>query len=198
MRSKMTIAQKLAKKLKTPRQVQKYLRGLPYNHEKKGETLFSSEKALRRGSLHCFEAAFAAAAILEQHGYPPLVMSLESKDDLDHVIYVFKQKGRWGSIGLSRDHGLHGRAPRYRSLRDLAWSYYDPYIDKTGMINGYQIAHLDDCKADWRASKRNVWKAQTYLIEIKHVPLKSSRKRYKRLHRNYLERGAIPRQKHWW
>ena len=194
----MRLAQKLAKKLKTPRQVQKYLRSLPYNREKKGETLFSAERGLRRGSLHCFEAAFAAAAILEHHGYPPLVMSLESKDDLDHVIYVFKQKGRWGSIGLSRDHGLHGRPPRYRSLRDLAWSYYDPYVDKTGMINGYQIAHLDDCKADWRASKRNVWKAQTYLIEIKHVPLKSSRKRYKRLHRNYLERGAIPRQKHWW
>jgi hypothetical protein len=194
----MRLAQKLAKKLKTPRQVQKYLRSLPYNREKKGETLFSAERGLRRGSLHCFEAAFAAAAILEHHGYPPLVMSLESKDDLDHVIYVFKQKGRWGSIGLSRDHGLHGRPPRYRSLRDLAWSYYDPYVDKTGMINGYQIAHLDDCKADWRASKRNVWKAQSYLIEIKHVRLKSSRRRYKKLHKNYLERGAMPNQKHWW
>ncbi len=195
--SKMKITQKLAQKLKTPRQVQKYLRNLPYNREKGGETLFSAEKALRRGSLHCFEAAFAAAAILEHHGYPPLVMSLESKDGLDHVIFVYKQKGRWGSVALSRDEGLHGRAPQYRSLRDLAWSYYDPYVDKSGKIIGYQMANLDDSKADWRASEKNVWKAEQYLIDLKHKPLKSSKARYKKLHEAYLRRGPMPMQKYW-
>jgi len=194
----MNIVQRLARKLKTPRQVQAYLRRRPYNREKNGETLSSAETALQRGSLHCFEAAFAAAAILEYHGYPPLVMSLESQDNLDHVIYVFKQKGRWGAITLSRDDGLHGRPPRYRSLRDLAWSYYDPYVDKSGKITGYQLAHLDDCGADWRASTRSVWKAERYLIQLKHIPLKSSRARYKRLLRAYLERGPMPRQKGWW
>lgn len=194
----MTIAQKLAKKLKTPRQVQRYLRGLPYNREKKGETLSSAQTALRRGRLHCFEAAFAAAAILECHGYPPLIMSLESKDLLDHVIYVFKQRGRWGSIALSRDEGLHGRAPKYRSLRDLARSYYDPYVDKTGMIKAFQVAHLDDCGVDWRTSKRNVWKAEKYLIKLKHHPIKSSKARYRKLRQDYLARGPMPRQKGWW
>lgn len=188
----------LAKKLKTPKQVQRHLRRLPYNREKDGETLLSAEEALRRGSLHCFEAALAAAAILEHHGYPPLVMSLESKDNLDHVIYVFRQKNRWGSVALSRDEGLHGRPPIYRSLRDLAWSYYDPYVDKTGMITGYQVAHLDDCGADWRAGKRNIWKAERYLIGLRHKPLKSSKARYKKLLRAYLRRGPMPRQKHWW
>lgn len=194
----MTITQKLAGKLKTPLQVQKYLRALPYNREKNGETLASAETALRRGRLHCFEAAFAAAAILEHHGYPPLVMSLESKDLLDHVIYVFRQGNRWGAIALSRDDGLHGRPPRYRSLRDLAWSYYDPYVDKSGKITGYQVAHLDDCGADWRSSKRNVWKAEKYLSDLKHKPLKSSKTRHKKLLRDYLRRGPMPRQRHWW
>ncbi len=189
---------KLAKRLKKPKHVQAYLRRRPYNREKKGETLFSAEAALRRGSLHCFEAAFAAAAILEHHGYPPLVMSLESKDDLDHVIYVFKEKNRWGAIALSRDDGLHGRPPRYRSLRDLAWSYFDPYVDKSGRINGYQVAHLDDCKADWRTSRRNVWKAEQYLIYLKHKKLKSSDTRYKKLFHAYKRRGAMPRKRHWW
>lgn len=194
----MNITEKLAQKLKTPRQVQAYLRGLPYNREKKGETLFSAEAGLRRGRLHCFEAAFAAAAILEHHGYPPLVVSLESKDDLDHVIYVFKAKNLWGAVARSRDEGLHGRPPRYRSLRDLAWSYYDPFVDKSGKITAYQVAHLDDCGADWRASQRNVWKAEKYLIDLKHVPLKSSRTRYKKLLKDYLENGPMPRQRHWW
>lgn len=194
----MSIVEKLARKLKTPRQVQKYLRGLAYNREQEGETLSSAEEALRRKKLHCFEAAMAAAAILEHHGYPPLVMSLESKDGLDHVIYVFKEKNRWGAIARSRDEGLHGRPPRYRSLRDLAWSYYDPYVDKSGRIKAYQMAHLDDCGTDWRASKKNVWKAEQYLIDLKHNPLKSSLTRYKKLLRNYLKRGPMPRQKHWW
>lgn len=194
----MNISEKLAKRLKTPKQVQAYLRGLPYNREKVGETLSSAEAGLRRGRMHCFEAAFAAAAILEHHGYPPLVVSLESKDNLDHVIYVFKEKNLWGAVARSRDEGLHGRPPRYRSLRDLAWSYYDPFVDKSGKITGYQIAHLDDCGADWRASKRNVWKAEQYLIDLKHIPLKSSRTRYKKLLQDYLESGPMPHQKHWW
>jgi len=196
--TKTTRAAQLAQKLKTPRQVQKFLRSLPYNREKNGETLSSAETALRRGRLHCFEAAMAAAAILEHHGYPPLIMSLESKDLLDHVIYVFQQKGRWGSIALSRDEGLHGRPPQYRSLRDLALSYYDPYVDKSGKIKAYQIANLDDCGCDWRASKRNVWRAEKYLIKLKHNPIKSSMARYKKLLKNYLENGPMPRQKHWW
>lgn len=194
----MTTAQKLAKTLKTPAQVQKYLRSLPYNREETGATLSSAETALRRRRLHCFEAAMAAAAILEHHGYPPLVMSLESKDGLDHVIYVFRQKGRWGAIARSRDEGLHGRPPKYRSLRDLAWSYYDPYVDKSGRIKAYQVAHLDDCGANWRQSPRNVWKAERYLVDLKHRPLKSSPIRYKKLLRDYLRRGPMPRQTHWW
>jgi len=194
----MTIARRLARKLKTPRQVQAYLHSLPYNRERNGETLSSAETALRRGRLHCFEAAFVAAAVLEHHGYPPLVVSFDSHDDLDHVIYVFKEKNRWGAVARSRDEGLHGRPARYRSLRDLVWSYYDPYVDKSGKIKGYQLAHLDDCGADWRASKRNVWKAEQYLIDLKHRPLKSSKARYKKLLRNYLRRGPMPRQKHWW
>lgn len=194
----MNLSKKLSKTLKTPKQVQKYLRGLPYNREEEGDTLFSAERSLRRGKLHCFEAAMVAAAILEHHGYPPLVMSLESKDGLDHVIYVFKEDNRWGAVARSRDEGLHGRPPRYRSLRDLARSYYDPYVDKTGRIKGYQVAHLDDCGADWRASARNIWKAEQYLIDLKHNPLKSSTLRYKKLLRAYLRRGAMPRQKHWW
>lgn len=194
----MTTAEKLSKKLKTPQQVQRYLRKLPYNREKKGETLASAETALKRGRLHCFEAAFAAAAILEHHGYPPLVMSLESKDNLDHVIYVFQEKGLWGSVALSRDDGLHGRPAQYRSARDLAWSYYDPYVDKSGKITGYQVAHLDDTKTDWRGSRRNVWKAEKYLIKLKHIRIKSSLARYKKLLKNYLENGPIPRRKGWW
>jgi hypothetical protein len=189
---------KLSQKYKTPKQVQIFIKSLEYNREKKKKTLRSAREALRAKTAHCLEAAFIAAAILEHHGYPPHVISLESQDGLDHVIYVFQRNGRWGSIGGSRDEGLHGRPPIYRSLRDLAWSYFDPYVDRTGRILAYQIAHLDDTKANWRTSPRNVWKAENYLLKIKHIKLKASASRYRKILRNFLRRGPMPLQRHWW
>lgn len=107
---------------RTPRQVQAYLKALPYNFEKKGETLVSFRQVVKRKSAHCLEAALAAAVILEQHGYPPLLLSFESVDQLDHVLFVFKTDKGWGSVARSRDNGLHGRKPVFRTARDLALS----------------------------------------------------------------------------
>jgi hypothetical protein len=178
--------------------VQAFLRSLRYNHDKGRPTLRSAASSLKASKAHCFEAAILAAAILEHHGYPPLVVSFESIDSLDHVIYVFKQKGKWGAIARSRDDGLHGRAPVYRSIRDLAWSYYEPYIDKTGMIKAYQIANLDDTKCDWRGSPNNVWKAEKYLLDISHRKLLSSKSRYKKIKNRYLKHGPMKNKKNWW
>lgn len=192
------VFRKIAAKYRTPKQVQKFLRALEYNREKTGGTLRSAAAALKSGRAHCFEAAFLAAAILEHRGYPPLVMSFESQDGLDHVLFVFQENGRWGSVGRSRDEGLHGRPPIYRSPRELAWSYYDPYVDRTGKITAYQVASLDDTGADWRFSRRNVWKSERYLLEMKHQKMPSSKARYRKLLKAYLERGPIPRRREWW
>lgn len=194
----MTRIEKLARKYRTPEQVQKLLRKMKYNHELNGETLRSAEKALKVGSAHCLEACFIAAAILEKHGYPTTVMSFESKDQLDHVIYVFQKNGKWGSIARSRDEGLHGRPPIYRSLRDLAFSYVDPYIDKTGRIKGFQIANLDDTQTDWRMSSKNVWAAEQFLIDLRHQKLKTSDARYNKMARLYLKRGPMKPKSFWW
>ena len=96
---------------RTPLAVQRFLNALPYNHEPpaQGETLRSFRGVIRHGAAHCLEAALAAAVIMEQHGRPPLVLSFESIDGLDHVIYVYQSRGRWGSVARSRDPGLHGR-----------------------------------------------------------------------------------------
>lgn len=171
----------------TPRAVQRWLSAMPYNWERGGGTLRSFREVVRRGEAHCLEAALAAAVILEQHGYPPLLLSFESQDKLDHVLYVFRHKGLWGAIGRSRDLGLHGRLPVFRNLRQLTWSYFDPYVDKTGRILGYGLSDLRDLgRYDWRFSPRNVWRVERYLQELPHTPLPSSDRRYERLHRRYL------------
>lgn len=173
---------------RTPEQVQRFLRKLPYNWESAGDTLRSFRQVVRHNTAHCLEAALAAAVILEQHGYPPLVVSFESKDGVDHVIYVFRREGRWGSVARSRDAGLHGRKPVFRGIRDLVWSYFDPYVDLTGRITGYQLVDLRVLGAyDWRLAVTNVWKVENYLLEVQHRRLRSSNERYRRLLRRFRE-----------
>lgn len=188
---------KLAKKFNTPEKVQKLIRSFKYNNEPDGETLKSAYETLKAKSAHCLEGAFLAAAILEHKGYPPLVMSLESIDDLDHVIYVYQKNKKWGSVGCSRDTGLHGRKPVFRNLKDLAMSYYEPYIDKSGCITGYQVVNLDDIKSNWRFSGKNVWKVEQYLIDIRHHRLKFNRKRYQNLFKKY-QKGLRIKKKYFW
>src|SRR6185295_18982276 len=116
---------KVIETLRTPVQVQRFFSSMPYNWEHKGGTLRSFREVIKRNEAHCLEAAVRAAVILEQHGYLPLLLDIESQDLLDHVIFVFQHRGLWGSIARSRDIGLHGRKPLFRTLRDLTWSYFE-------------------------------------------------------------------------
>jgi hypothetical protein len=178
--------QALVASLRTPLAVQRWLRRLPYNWEQGGETLRSFRHVARLGTAHCLEAALAAAVILEPHGYPPLLLSFESVDKLDHVLYVFRENGRWGSIARSRDPGLHGRKPVFRSPRQLAASYMDAYVDLTGRVTGYAVADLRELgRYDWRFSTRNVWKVERWLIDYPHRRLRMSEARYRRLLERY-------------
>lgn len=182
----------LIQTLSTPAKVQRFFSAMPYNWERNGGTLRSFREVLKRKEVHCLEAALGAAVILEQHGYPPLLMDIESQDLLDHVIFVFQQDGLWGSIGRSRDIGLHGRRPLFRSLRDLTWSYFDPFVDFSGRIKGYGLANLYDLgKYDWRFCAKNMSKIESHLRELPHRRIHSSDKRYAQLltrYKNYKKR----------
>ena len=173
---------KLIQRLNTPPKVQRYLSSVPYNWEKHGPTTRSFREVVKRNEAHCLEAAVGAAVILEQHGYPPLLLDLESQDLLDHVVYVFKGASGWGSIARSRDRGLHGRKPVYRSLRELALSYFDPFVDFTGRLKGFGVTSLHELgKYDWRFSPRKMTKIETHLRAMPHTPITSSDRRYEKL-----------------
>ncbi len=167
------------RKYRTPRQVQAFLRDLPYNWEKGGETLRTFRGVVGHWSAHCLEGALAAATILEQHGYPPSLLDLESQDKLDHVLFLFRRRGLWGTVARSRDAGLHGRKPVFRTVRQLVMSYVDPYVDGSGRITGYGVADLRTLvKGDWRLSDKNVWEVERALIKMPHKRLRTSDRRY--------------------
>ena len=179
---------KLVQRLNTPPRVQRFFSSMSYNRETNGGTLRSFRELIKVNEAHCLEAALGAAVILEQHGYPPLLLDLESQDLLDHVVYVFKDNGRWGSIARSRDIGLHGRKPVYRSIRDLAWSYFDAFVDSSGRLKGYALTSLYELgDYDWRFSPRKMLKIEDHLRAMPHKPLTSSDNRYQKLLGRYRD-----------
>jgi hypothetical protein len=190
---------RLIARLQTPAAVQQYLNDLPYNQEPHGRaTLRSFRGVVREGCAHCLEAALFAAVVLEAHGYPPLVLSFESIDELDHVIFVYRRGGRWGSVARSRDPGLHGRKAVFASPRTLALSYFDPYIDFTGRITGYAVVNLAEVmnRCDWRLSEENVWKVERVLLDHPHRSIASSDRRVDALRARYRAfRARFPGRK---
>ena len=179
--------------------MQLYLNALPYNQEPHGRaTLRGFRGVVRHGCAHCLEAALFAATVLEHHGYPPLLLSFESIDQLDHVIYIYRQRGRWGSIARSRDPGLHGRKPVFATPRALAISYCDPYIDFTGRVTGYTVVNIAELMGNynWRLTDENVWKVERVLLDLPHRAIRSSDRHVNTMRARYRKyRAAHPGQK---
>ncbi len=135
----------------------------------------------------------SAAVILEQHRYPPLVLSFESIDELDHVVFIYQRKGRWGSVARSRDPGLHGRKPVFSTPRALAKGYVDTYVDLTGRVEAFAVVDLRILgNYDWRLAERNIWKVERVLLDTPHQPLLMPDARY----RSFLERYRAFKKRH--
>ena len=179
---------RLIARLSTPLAVQLYLNALPYNTEPPPgrATLRTFRGVVRNRTAHCLEAALFAATVLEQHGYPPLVISFESIDELDHVIFVYESRGRWGSVARSRDPGLHGRKAAFATPRALASSYLDTYVDLTGRIEAFALVDLRVMGGyDWRLLEKNVWKVERMLLDTKHEPLRMTDARFRDFRARY-------------
>jgi hypothetical protein len=158
--------------LKTPVQIQKFLDALPYQY---GNTAWSPQRALRERKGHCLEGSLLAAAALRLNGHPPLLMDLEAVHDDDHVIALYRERGLWGGIAKSNFAGLRFRAPIYRTLRELALSYFENYYNLRGerTLRNYSgpvnLARLDS--QHWMISEEDVWCVPELLIAARHYPL---------------------------
>ena len=177
---------RLIARYRTPEAVQRWVRSLPYNHEPAGPTMRSFRGVVRNRTAHCLEAALAAATMLEQHRLPPLLLDLESQDNLDHVVFAFRRRGRWGAVGGSRDQGLWGRRPVFRSVEALARSYYEPFIDLEARLVAFALFDLRELGPyDWRLSAHHVWKVERELLGAPHRPMPTDDRRYIRLRERY-------------
>ncbi|HEY3626751.1 MAG TPA: hypothetical protein VGL00_10710 [Terracidiphilus sp.] len=158
--------------LKTPARIQRFIDDLTYQY---ADTAWSPRRVLRERTGHCLEGALLAAAALRVNGYSPLIMDLEAVHDDDHVIALYREHGLWGSIAKSNFAGLRFRAPIYRSLRELALSYFEHYYNLRGerTLRCYSrpvnLARLD--RRDWMSAEEDVWFVPDALIAARHYPL---------------------------
>jgi hypothetical protein len=162
-------------RLSTPEKVQAFLDGLAYNLETDGETCRSPRRVLRDRTAHCAEAAFFAAAAFRVHGRPPLVVDLIAVRDDDHVLAVYRERGRWGAVALSKFAGLRFRAAVYRTVRELVMSYFEDYYNFGGerTLRAYSrpvsLARFD--RIGWMTSEADLWPVTDHLSAIAHTPL---------------------------
>jgi len=158
--------------LKTPAGIQKFLDELPYNLS---YTAASPRKVLHDRTASCLEVGIVAAAAVRVLGFPPLIFDLEAAQDTDHVVAIFKVRGHWGAVAKSNFTGCRYREPVYRSLRELAMSYFNIYFNLRGErtlrrysrpVNLARFDHLN-----WMTTEKPIWFIAEYLCDIPHVSL---------------------------
>lgn len=185
--------------LKTPPRIQQFVDSITYQY---ADTAWSPRRVLRERKGHCMEGALVAAAALRIQGYPPLLMDLGAVRDDDHVIALYREAGLWGGIAKSNFAGLRFRTPIYRTLRELALSYFEHYYNLRGerTLRAYSVpvnlASLD--RRHWMTSENDVWCVPERLIEVKHYPLFPDKvaRVLPRLDRRSFEAGLHGRVKH--
>src|SRR5205807_5472979 len=158
--------------LKDPHGIQRFLDDMPYHL---AATAWSPRLVLRENTSNCLEGAIFAAAALRANGFPPLLLDFEAKHDTDHVMAIYRMNGHWGAIAKSNFTGCRYREPVYRSLRELAMSYFNLYFNLSRErtlrtfsrpVNLGRSDHLE-----WMTTEKPIWFIVSYLHEIHHYKL---------------------------
>ena len=149
------------KKLNSPEKIQDFLETMPINFETGGETCRSPLMTLKHKEAHCMEGAVLAAAALWRHGERPLLLDLKStENDDDHVVTLFKYRNRLGAISKTNHAVLRWRDPVYKTVRELAMSYFNEYFLDNGrktlrsFSSPFSLLRYDK---NWLAAKENLW-----------------------------------------
>ncbi len=158
--------------LRSPDQIQAFLDGVPYSAD---PVYRSPRSVLRDRKAHCFDGALFAACALRRLGQRPRLVDLRAVRDDDHVIAVFERDGHLGAIAKSNFVGIRFREPVFRTVRELALSYFESYYNVEGekTLREYS-APLDLGRLDaleWMTSDERLDVIAERLNTIRHRPM---------------------------
>ena len=176
VQSRLTASEyKMLARLSSPIKIQNFLDSLPMNWEKKGDTHLSPRRVLREKKAHCIEGAMLAAAALWLHGERPLIMNVSprmGRGDDDHIVALYKRGNRWGAISKTNHATIRFRDPMYRTLRELALSYFHEwFLNSTGekLLECYsKPLDLRRFGTDWLTSEKDLWDVADALSDRTH------------------------------
>ncbi len=119
---------RLVERLDSPAMIQRFLDEVPYSTD---DFYRCPVRVLRERRAHCFDGALFAAAALRRLGHPPIVLELvapEERDDV-HLLALYRVAGHWGAVAKSNVVCLRFREAVYRTLRELAMSFFSCYFN---------------------------------------------------------------------
>jgi hypothetical protein len=159
--------------LSSPADIQTYLDSLPYFAE---ELDRSPLRVMTDGQAHCLDGGIFAALALARLGHRPLILDLlpEPGTDDDHVLALFQHNGNWGCIAKSNYSFLRFREPVHHSLRELAMTYFESYIntEKRKTLRGYtRPLDLSSFGPGWMWSEAGIAEIAQRLYHRKPIPL---------------------------
>jgi hypothetical protein len=185
------------RRLDSPRKAQAFLYDLRQNFEPHGDTCNSVREVLRTRRAHCIEGAMLAAAALWVHGEPPLLLDMRAVRDYDHVVALFRRRGRWGAISKTNGATLRWRDPVYRSLRELTMSYLHEYCNRRDHKTLREFSRPFDLRvlrpAEWVTAPKGAWAVAERLDALAHYALLSPAQERLLVRRDAFERrlGAL-------
>jgi hypothetical protein len=161
------------RRLSPPWKIQKFLDRIDYDVA--GQGCRSPRRVLRERRAQCMDGALFAAAALRLQGHRPLLVDLEAVFDDDHVVAVFRQDGHWGGIARSNYSGLRYREPIFRSIRDLALSYFESYFNlrrqKTLRRHSRPVDLTRFDARGWMTADEDLWYIPEHLAGVRHFRL---------------------------
>lgn len=162
----------LMKPLDSPAKIQEFLDSIPYNTTKR---TLSPLLVMKERMAHCMDGGMFAASALRRLRYPPLIVDLSADNDDDHIIAVFREGKCWGAIAKSNTTVLRFREPVYRTLRELAMSYFEMYYNLNGQktLRSYSrtidLSRFD--KRGWETTDEDLEYIGDYTYTVRHYPL---------------------------
>jgi hypothetical protein len=185
---------RLFRELDRPVRIQDFLETIPVNLERGGDTCKSPRRVLETRSAHCIEGALLAAAALWFHGQRPLLLDLKATArDVDHVVAPFRARGRWGAISKTNHAVLRYRDPVYKSVRELAMSYFHEYIADDGHKSLTSYSAIFDLRrhgSEWIVSDADLWDLSYALDRSRHYSILAGRARRTLRRADAIERRA--------
>lgn len=183
------------KKLKTPLDIQNYLDSLPINFELGGESIYSPRRVLRHKTAHCVEGALFAAAALAHQGRTPWLLDIQTAPhDDDHVVALFKEDGHWGAISKTNHTILRWRDPVYKTVRELAMSYFHEYIvvDGEKTMRAYSKPFdLSRYTPEWAVAEEDLVDLVVALDDSPHIPVADRRTMRRLRHAQPIEAKVL-------